>query len=148
MTLLQQNVSTFSFWGLGIGDIISIVSLVFAIFQLYRNKTLKRVVANDAMEIHHNVAKALGAIQQAKELDAKNQSATIEIGRAEGYSQALLYGTAKMYCFLQNLTIEQIDEMVSDQQLESTYQTIYYSYSRNEKRGLIRNLIRWFQQLW
>lgn len=89
--------------------IISIISLSFAIWQYLQKRRTKKLIAMEAVELHKNIAVALGATQSAKEKIANGQSPSFEVGRAEGLCQAVLYESAKLYCNLKDTKTDDID---------------------------------------
>lgn len=131
-----------------IGILLSLLSLIFGFFQYWRKKEIQRLVANDAIEIHEIAAMGLGAIQYAKGKIQGNQIPLVEIGITEGYLQSLATGTAKMYCNIQKTTIEDINEMVKNKQLKENFLSAFLQYSVNQKRGYLRNFLRWLKKIW
>lgn len=121
--------------------IIAILSLVFGIWHYWQKRKVKDMLAFEAIELNKNIGQALSSIQKAKEDIQKNQLPSIEVGLAEGYTQAMLLGTAKLYCSMKNTTIEDIDKMIIYNQLSPDNKNIYYSFSKPNK-GIIRKLIR------
>ncbi len=117
--------------------IVAVISSVFAYWQYQQNRKTKKLIALEAVELHNNIAVALGATQAAKEAINTGKSPSIEIGRAEGLCQAVLHESAKLYCNLGNTKIDDIDDLINSKQLNSKYQDIYYSYS-NHKRVRLR----------
>lgn len=153
MILLQQNASTL--FGLTISDslrvisiLVAVISFVYGIIQNRRRKALERRVANDAIEIHDNVAKGLGAIQAAKLQSTNGQDPSFEMGRTEGYLQALVTGTAKTFCNIRKTSIEDIDEMINSNQLMPNFRSAYIQFSHIERRGLFSNFIKWVKKLY
>jgi hypothetical protein len=130
------------------GIIVTLLSLAYGIIQNNRRKTLERLVANDAIEIHDNVTRGLGAIQTARTQTANGENPSLEIGRTEGYLQALLTGTAKNFCNIKKTTIEDVDEMIKNGQLQTGYRNAYVQYSSNEKRGYLRSFSKWLKKIW
>ena len=131
-----------------IGILVSLLSLFFGFLQYWRKNEIQRLAANDAIEIHEIAAMGLGAIQGAKGKVEANQNPSIEIGITEGYLQSLTTGTAKMYCNILKTTIEDVNEMRKNEQLTDNFLKAFRQYSVNQKRGLLRNLLRWLKRLW
>lgn len=125
-------------------SVISVISLIFAIWQYSKNIKTKKLISNESIELHKNVSFALGAIQNAKDAVVKGQSPSYEIGRAEGLCQAILHESAKLYCNIGNTKLDDIDDLISNGQLQQEYQSIYYSYSAPRRR-FIRML---FKKIW
>lgn len=122
--------------------LISILSLTFAVWQYLQKRRTKKLIALEAVELHKNIAVALGATQAAKLAVANNQSPSFEIGRAEGMCQAILYESAKLYCNLSDTKLDDIDDLISSGQLDSNYKHIYYSFSER-RRGFISKTTKW-----
>ena len=117
--------------------IVTVLSLVFAIWQYLQYRETKKLIALEAVELHNNVAVALGATQAAKTAINNGQSPSIEVGRAEGLCQAVLHESAKLYCNLANTKVDDIDDLINSERLNKQYKQIYYSYS-DHKRGRLR----------
>ncbi len=126
--------------------VISILSLVFAIWQYLQKRRTEKLIALEAVELHKNVAVALGATQAAKDSISKGNTGSFEIGRAEGLCQAVLYESAKLYCNLKNTKLDDIDDLISNGQLNSDYKDIYYSFS-NKRRGFFGKIAKWILKL-
>ncbi len=126
-----------------IGIIFSILSLSFAVWQYLQNRRIKKLIALEAVELHINIAKALGATQAAKTEIANGKSPSFEVGRAEGLCQAVLYESAKLYCNLKGTKIDDIDDLIKNGQLEKGYKDIYYSFS-DTKRGYFGKILKGF----
>jgi hypothetical protein len=116
---------------------ITIASFLFGLWQYWRRRKIEELISHDAVELHLNVAQALGSVQKAKTLIQNNSSAVYEIGMVEGYNQALLHGSAKLYCNLKNTSLADIDELIKNGQLVDKYKNIYSAYSK-AKLGLLR----------
>lgn len=125
---------------------ISLISFVFAIWQYSMNVKAKKIISNESIELHKNVSVALGATQAAKNAIVNGQSPSIEIGRAEGLCQAILHESAKLYCNIGNTRLDDIDDLISNGQLEKMYQNIYYSYSA-PRRGFIKKLLKRIEKI-
>lgn len=125
---------------------ISVLSLVFAVWQYFRNRRIKKLISLEAIELHKNIAKVLGATQSAKIALENGNSPNFEIGRAEGISQAILYESAKLYCNLKDTKIDDIDDLISSSQLQPDYRHIYYSFS-DARRGWISKQIKKIKKL-
>lgn len=104
-----------------ISVIFSVISLVFAIWQYSQNKKIIKMISLEVVELHKNVSMALGATQSVKTLIRIGQSPCIEVGRAEGLCQAVLHESAKLYCNLANTSINDIDNLIKDGQLDECY---------------------------
>jgi formate hydrogenlyase subunit 3/multisubunit Na+/H+ antiporter MnhD subunit len=83
-----------------IGISVSVASFIFGIWQYLQKRRIKRLISFEAVELHNNVAVALGATQGAKAAITNGTSPAFEVGRAEGLAQAILYESAKLYCNL------------------------------------------------
>jgi hypothetical protein len=127
---------------------ISAFSLLFGFIQNKSKRDLKRLFANDAIEIHENVFRGLGAIQAAKNNLSNTNELMREMGRTEGYLQALLTGTAKIFCNLRKTSIDEIMEMIRNGQLIEGYKDTYLQYSKNTRRGYISQALLWVKKLW
>ncbi len=123
---------------------ISLLSLFFGIWQYSKNIKTKKLILNESIELHKNVSVALGATQGAKKAIVNGQSPSNEIGRAEGICQAILHESAKLYCNIGNTKLDDIDDLITNGQLQKIYKDIYYSYSA-PKRGFIRSF---FKKIW
>jgi len=121
--------------------LITVVSIVFAVWQYLKNRRIKNLIALEAVELHQNVGMALGAIQAAKAALTNALSPSIEIGRTEGLCQTILFESAKLYCNLKNTKIDDIDDLISNGQLKDNYKNIYYSFS-NRRRGWFRSKLK------
>jgi hypothetical protein len=130
-----------------IGISVSVASFIFGIWQYLQKRRIKRLISFEAVELHKNVAVALGATQGAKAAIANGTSPAIEVGRAEGLAQAILFESAKLYCNLKNTTLDDIDDLIINRQLLEEYREIYYSFSNN-KRGFIRVIIKYLRKIY
>lgn len=115
-------------------NIITIISILFSVWQYYQKKTIKKLFCMHALEVHNNISKVLGAIQTTRsELNNSNIS-SFEAGRAEGISQSILNGSARLYCNLKGTSISDIDKLIKNRQLNDQYKDIYYSYSDSKRK--------------
>jgi len=126
---------------------ISIASFAFAIWQYLKKRKIESLISLEAVELHKNVAQALGAVQTASRAIGTNTSPVYAIGLVEGYNQAMLHESAKLYCNLKNTTIDDIDSLVANEQLIDQYKHLYYSFS-SPRRGFIRMIFKWLQKLY
>ncbi|MBV5282081.1 MAG: hypothetical protein JZU53_06545 [Paludibacter sp.] len=126
--------------------LISILSLMFAVWQYSQKRKIKKLIALEAIELHKNISKALGATQAAKIAIATKQPPSAEIGRAEGICQAILYESAKLYCNLKDTKLDDIDDLISNGQLNEMYKDIYYSFS-DSRRGSLRKITKWILKI-
>jgi hypothetical protein len=126
---------------------ISLASFIFAIWQYVQKRKIQALISLEAVELHKNVAQALGAVQKAKDAIKNNSSPVYEVGLAEGYNQAILHESAKLYCNLKNTTMDDIDNLITNKQLIDQYKDMYYSFS-NRKRGMLRIILKWLQKLY
>lgn len=126
--------------------IIAVLSFIFAIWQYLQKRNIKRLIALEAIELHNNIALALGFNQEAsrKILESKTNEANIAIGKTEGVCQAILHESAKLYCNLKNSKIDDIDFMIENNQLNEQYKNIYYSYSDKKRSWLTLKIKRLF----
>ena len=125
---------------------ITIASFLFGLWQYWRRRKIEELISHDAVELHLNVGQALGSVQSAKDLIQNNSSAFYEIGMVEGYNQALLHGSAKLYCNLKNTSLSDINDLIKNGQLVEKYRNIYYSYSK-AKLGLLRYLWKYLKRI-
>ncbi len=116
-----------------ISAIITILSFAFGIWQYSQNRKIKRIITLEAVELHNNIAMALGAIQEAKTEIGNREISNFEVGRAEGLSQAVLHESAKLYCNLAGTKVEDIDRLIKAGQLNEDYKDLYYSFSSNKR---------------
>lgn len=123
---------------------VSTLSLAFALWQYSKNINIKKLIVSEVVELHNNVSVALGATQAAKTANLNGQSPDVEIGRAEGLCQAILHGSAKLYCNIEKTKLDDIDDLISSGQLKAMYKEIYYSYAM-PKRGFMGLS---FKKLW
>lgn len=121
--------------------LIAVLSLIFAVWQYLQKRRTKKLIALEAVELHKNIAVALGATQAAKDAINNGLSPNTEIGRAEGLCQAVLFESAKLYCNLKDTKLDDIDDLIKNNQLTENYRTMYYSFS-DKKRGPISMLIK------
>ena len=128
-----------------IGVIVTFLSLIYGFIQNKQKREIKRLAANDAIVNHQIAGVALGAIQHVKN---NTVNPLIEVGVTEGYLQSLVSGTAKLYCNIKNTTIEDIDEMITNDQLVGNFKQAFYQCSTNAKRGFLRNFIKRLEKLW
>ncbi len=126
---------------------ISVASFAFAIWQYVQKRKTEALISLEAVALHKNVAQALGAVQNASRAIGSGTSPVYDIGVVEGYNQAMLHESAKLYCNLKNTTIDDIDNLVANNQLMDQYKNIYYSFS-SRKKGLIRVILKWLQRLY
>jgi hypothetical protein len=121
--------------------LVAFLSLVFGIWQFLQKRGIKKLIAFEAIELHKNVAFALGATQAAKGAMINGQSPSNEIGRAEGLCQAILFESAKLYCNLKNTKTDDIDDLIANGQLAESYRHIYTSFS-DKPRGWFTGLLK------
>lgn len=115
----------------------SILSLAFGVWQYMKRRSIEHLISLEAVELHLNVGKALGAIQGAKEEIRKGDNPNVQIGMTEGILQAMRNESAKLFCNLRNTTIDDINELIKNEQLIEKYKDAYYAYSKR-KVGWIR----------
>jgi hypothetical protein len=120
---------------------VAILSLVFAVWQYLQKRRTEKLIALEAVELHKNIAFALGATQAAKDAITKGLSPSTEIGRAEGLCQAVLFESAKLYCNLKDTKLDDIDDLIKNGQLTEDYRHIYNSFSE-KRRGPISMLFK------
>jgi hypothetical protein len=53
----------------------------------------------------------------------------------EGYCQSLFIETAKIFCSLKNVSIQEIDNMIESGQLSIEYRDTYVSFVKMEKNN-------------
>lgn len=126
---------------------ISVVALAFGIWQYLQRRKIKRILSLEAIELHNNAAVALGATEAALSAIASKSPPDTEIGRARGISQAVLVGSVKLFCNLRDTTLDDIDEMISNQQILKQYGDIFRGFS-NHKRGFIRQVIKCMRKVY
>jgi hypothetical protein len=109
-----------------IGTLITVVSLVIGIYQFYKIKTIEQLRINDALLLHKLSGRALGAIQgnntNTEMLEKFSENGNTikiiyDIGLSEGYCQSLFVETAKIFCNLKNVTVQDINNMIENGQL-------------------------------
>jgi hypothetical protein len=127
-----------------VGTIVTIISLAFAIWQYTRNRKIKAFFEAQAMDLHQNIATALGAIQISKEKIDKPEVLRIELGRAEGLCQGLLHNSASNLLNVTDLSLDQVHERIADKRLFPQYAHIYIHLARNKKPRIIQWLRRIF----
>jgi hypothetical protein len=125
--------------------IVAIASLTFAIWQYFQNRRIKKLIALEAVELHKNIAVALGATDAAIRAINAGTDGRAEVGRAQGLCQAVLYESAKLYCNLKNTKLDDIDDLIANEQLADNYKHIYYSFSE-ERRGNLGQLKKWISK--
>jgi hypothetical protein len=121
--------------------IIPILSLSFAVWQYFQKRRFKKLIALEAVELHKNIAHALGATDAAVIAISNGGNGTVEIGRAQGICQSILYESAKLYCNLKNTKLDDVDDLIENGQLGENYRNIYYSFSDN-RRGSFGKLFK------
>lgn len=126
---------------------ITLISLLFGIWQFWQKRKIKQILVLEAVELHKNISQALGAIQNAKEAIRNNKYPANEVGIVEGYNQAMLHESAKLFCNLQNTTLDDIDDMINNHQLIEDYKNIYYSFSSG-KKGFLRKIVSCIKRIY
>jgi formate hydrogenlyase subunit 3/multisubunit Na+/H+ antiporter MnhD subunit len=126
--------------------IVAVASLAFALWQYLQKRRMKKLIAFEAVELHKNVAVALGATDAAITAIANGNSGIGEVGRAQGLCQAILFESAKLFCNLKDTKLDDIDDLISNNQLAENYRHIYYSFS-NPRRGYLSKFIKWVSKL-
>lgn len=121
---------------------ISVFSLIFAIWQYLQKRKIKTLISLEALLLHHKVAQALGAVQRASATIGTGGVPVQNIGEIEGYNQAILLESAKLYCNLKNTTTDDIDSLINEHRLIDQYRNIYYTFS-DRRRGFIRLIFKW-----
>ena len=102
-----------------VGTAITTISFVYGYIQHRKIKKIEQLQISDALALHILSAQALGAVQGCK------------IGLSEGYCQTLLIDTAKIFCDLKNITIQEIDTMIADGRLNKNYGDIYKQFAKS-----------------
>jgi len=124
------------------GFIISVISTAIAICQYRKKVKIEQLRIFDALLLHKLSAQALGAIQGNnhcnKMLENISGEGTIkkiiyDIGLNEGYCQSLFIETAKIFCNLKNISIQEIDNMINNEQIPKEYRNVYVSFAKMEK---------------
>jgi preprotein translocase subunit Sec61beta len=129
---------------------ITAISLAFAIFQYRKNRKIKQLRIYDALMLHKLSARALGAIQGVNDCNetlkrfsedenTKKIKIIYDIGLSEGYCQSLLIETAKIFCNLKNITLQEIDSMINAGQLMKNYKDTYTLFARGNSCLASRN---------
>jgi hypothetical protein len=124
-----------------IASCVTILAFVFAIWQYTQNKRIKHLITLEAIELHRNIALALGAIQSASKNLKNPDVLSHEIGRTEGICNSILHESAKLYCNLSDTRVDDIDDLIKFNQLNESYRHIYYGYSKN-RRGFLREKLK------
>lgn len=125
------------------GTIITIISLLFALWQYYRSRRITAFFEAQAMDLHQNIAQALGAVQNAKNPRFNPDELRLEIGRAEGLCQALLNNSASNLLNVSNLSVNQIEDRIVEGRLSEDYRIIYLSLARNKQA----RIARWWKRI-
>jgi hypothetical protein len=121
-----------------LGTTITVISLLFGIYQYCKNITIKQLRISDALLLHKLSGQALGAVQgnnnDSKMLEKFSENGNLkkiiyDIGLSEGYCQSLFIETAKIFCNLKNISIQEIDNMIKNEQLDEKYRNIYKSFA-------------------
>ncbi len=81
-------------------NIITLISILFSAWQYFQKRTIKKLFYMHALEVHNDISKVLGAIQNTRSELNNSNNPSFEIGRAEGISQSILNGSARLYCNL------------------------------------------------
>jgi hypothetical protein len=133
-----------------IGTVITVISAALAFCQYRKNVKIEQLRIFEALLLHKLSAQALGAIQgnnhYNKMLENISGEGTIkkiiyDIGLNEGYCQSIFIETAKMFCSLKNVSIQEIDNMISNEHLSKEYRNVYVSFAKME-RHKTQNKIR------
>jgi len=121
-----------------LGIIITVISLSFGIYQHRKIININQLRISDALLLHKLSGQALGAVQgnnnDSKMLEKFSENGNIkkiiyDIGLIEGYCQALFIETAKIFCNLKNISIQEIDNMIKNEQLDKEHKNIYKSFA-------------------
>ena len=128
-----------------IGTIFTILSFSFAIYQSCKIIKIKRLRIYDALLLHKLSGQALGAIQginsenkMLKRLSEKKSSKEkiiYDIGQTEGYCQSILIETAKIYCSLKDITIQEVNSMI-EKGILCGNKEIYLPFAKNKNKCL------------
>ncbi len=124
----------------------SILSITFGVWQYVQRRKVEKIITIEAVELHNNIAVALGATDAAINAINNNGNVSASVGRSQGLCQAVLHESAKLYCNLKNTSLDDIDKLVSDNQLAERYREIYYSYS-TPRRGFFGKIKKWFTDI-
>jgi len=133
-----------------ISIILAVISTAIAIYQYHKNAKIEQLRIFDALLLHKLSAQALGAIQgnnhYTKMLENISGKGSIkkfiyDIGLNEGYCQSLFVETAKIFCNLKNVSIQDIDNMINNEQIPKEYRYIYVSFAKTEKTKNIKTKI-------
>ncbi len=107
---MQSNLQLLAFLTAdNIKILISILSLTFAVWQYLQKRRIKNLISLEAVELHKNIAIALGAAVAAIIAINQGQNCMAYVGRAQGLCQAVLYESAKLYCYLKDTKLDDID---------------------------------------
>ena len=129
-----------------IRTVIAFLSFFFGLWQYAQRRKVEKIIALEAIELHNNIAVALGASDAAITAINNGGNVSASVGRSQGLCQAVLHESAKLYCNLKNTTLDDVDELIANSQLAANYQNIYYSYSA-PRRGIIAKIRKWFSDL-
>jgi hypothetical protein len=122
--------------------IITVGSAALGIYQFCKSKRIEQLRIDDALLLHKISGQALGAIQGNNDSnkmlekfpETENTKKIIyDIGLSEGYCQSLFIATAKIFCNLRRMTIQDINNMIENKQLNGYYKDLYLSFVENKK---------------
>jgi hypothetical protein len=121
--------------------LITCLSFLFGIWQYFIRQKVEQLISSEAIELHNNIAVALGATDSAIRAIQNSGDISASVGRAQGLCQAVLHESAKLYCNIKGSKQDDIDDLISSGQLAIQYRDIYYSYS-GKRRGKLRQFIK------
>lgn len=124
--------------------VIPILTTAYGIWQTKRKNQIKRLMSNEAVGLHKNIAFVLGAVQAARNDARAYTNPLYEIGRSEGLANAILLDSAKLYCNISEATIDDIEALIANGQLSKDYRHIYLAYSKPRKGWFNRLIIKLF----
>ena len=125
-----------------IGTIITVVSAIFDFYQYKKNITIEKLRVDDALLLHKPSGRAPGAVQGNNEYskiiknipaETKINKIIYDIGLSEGYCQSLFIETAKIFCNLKKVTIQNIEIVIKNGQLSENYENIYKSFCKRQQ---------------
>jgi len=129
-----------------IGFVTTVISIAFGIFQCRKNANIKQIRISEALLLHKLSGQALGAIQGnnsnnvLKNISGEDKIMKVvyDIGLSEGYCQSLFIETAKIFCSLKNISVNDVNDMIYNEQLDGNYKKIYVSFSSNVKKRVLQ----------
>jgi len=126
---------------------IIVLSIGFALWQNFQRRKIEKFVARQALELNRTISIGLGAAQDAIRDLNSGQPPNDHVGRAEGLLNGALIQSIDLYCNLQNPTLDEIEEMVTNDQILPDYKPIFNVFS-NSRRGFIRKVLKYISRVY